>query len=128
MTALTSKETLVCVMDTDNRSVKGVTRYPSPMFMGTFQQLGKMRLQLVSTSIFAVDAVISLFKTQKVIMHITQVIKHVAQTFVLWVIASLIFIGSHYFTPALLPIPFGFGRDHLMRGGWNSLPVMLRIV
>jgi len=96
--------------------------------MGAFQQRGKMRLQLVSTSVFTIDTVISLFKTQKVIMHITQVIKHIPEAFVLSVIAYFVFIGAHSFLQHSPPTPLGLGRDPALQRGWNSLPTMLEII
>jgi hypothetical protein len=66
-----------------------------------------MWLQTISASIFSVSTVIPHFQTQKVIMDITKVIKHIAQAFIFRMGAYLVFIGSHCFSPALPPTLFG---------------------
>jgi fumarate reductase subunit D len=83
-------------MDTDNHGIKCIARYPYPMFLGAFEELGQMRLEPILTGIFTIDAVIAFLQGEKVVMDIgNQVIEQVAQTFVLWMVAYLIFIGSH---------------------------------
>ena len=127
-TALTSKKTLVSSVNTNNRSIQRVAWYPSPVFLGRLEQLSEVRLQPISPCVFPIDAVISLFKTQKVIMHITQVIKHIPEAFVLSVIAYFVFIGAHSFLQHSPPTPLGLGRDPALQRGWNSLPTMLEII
>ena len=89
------EEPLIPDMDTDNHSVKRITRYPCPLLMGALEELRQMRLQTIPTGIFAIDTVIPLLQSKEVVMHITKVIKHIAQTFILWMLAYLTFIGSH---------------------------------
>ncbi len=64
-TALSSKEALVNIMDTDYSSVKRISRYPRPMFLRCLEQLRQMRLQAIPARVFAIDAVIPLLQTQK---------------------------------------------------------------
>ena len=75
--------------------VKRITRYPCPVFFGALKQLRQMRLQAKTTGIFPIDTVIPLFQSKKVIMHITEIVKHVAQAHILRMFAYRIFIGSH---------------------------------
>ena len=53
-----------------------------------------MRLQAITSGILAIAAVIAILQPQKVIVNIAKIVKHVAQTFVLWVFAYLIFVRS----------------------------------
>ena len=88
------KEPFIPDMDTDNHSVKGITGYPCPLLMGAFEQLRQMRLQAKTTGVFPIAAVISLLQSKEVVMHIAQVIKHVADAHVLRVFAYLVFVGA----------------------------------
>ena len=88
------KKAFISDMETDNHSVKGIARYPSPMFMGPLEQLRQVRLQPITPRIFTIDTVIAFLKFQKVIMDITQVVKHIAEAHILWMFAYLIFVGS----------------------------------
>ena len=78
----------------DNHCVKGVARYPRPMGVCPLEQLRQMWLQPITPRVFAIDAVIAVLKFEKVIMHITQVVKHVAKTHMLRMFAHLILIGT----------------------------------
>jgi len=102
------KEPFISDMDTDNHCVKRITGYPSPVLMRPFEQLRQVRLQAIPASIFAIDAVISLFQRKKVVMHIRKVIKHVPQTHILWVFAQLELIGSAMLF--LFAFPHGVSR------------------
>ena len=93
-----SKEPLVADMDTDNHLIQGITRDPCPMLMGTFKQLRQVRLKTIPTGIFPVDTIIPFLQCKQVVMHITQIIEHIAQTHILWMLAYLIFIVSHRVT------------------------------
>ena len=88
------KEPFVADMDTDNHSVKCITRYPCPVWMRALEQLRQVRLQPISASVFAVDAVISLLQCQKVVVDIFKVIEHITQAHILRVIANLFFVRS----------------------------------
>ncbi|RKU13697.1 hypothetical protein C6503_15630 [Candidatus Poribacteria bacterium] len=81
-------------METDNHSVKSVAGYPSSMLFGAFKQIRQMWLQAITTGILTVSTVIAILKFEKVVMHITQVVKHVAKTHILRMLAYLIFIRS----------------------------------
>ncbi|MYA69004.1 hypothetical protein F4Y19_02710 [Candidatus Poribacteria bacterium] len=78
-------------MNTNNHSIKSVARYPHPVLMGAFKQLRQMWLQTITTGILTVSAIVSVLKFEKVIVDITQVVKHIAQTHVLRMLAYLIF-------------------------------------
>ena len=67
------KKPFVSDMDTDNHCVKRITGYPRPVWIRAFEQLRQMRLQAIPASVFPIDAVISLFQLQKVVMHIRSV-------------------------------------------------------
>ena len=88
------KEPVISDMDTDNHSVKRIPRYPSPVLMRPFEQLRQVRLQAETPGIFAVSTVISLLQRKKVVMDICKVIKHVAETHILWVFAQLELVCS----------------------------------
>ena len=90
----TIKEPIISNMDTDNHSVKGITRYPCPVSLGAFEQLRQVRLQAETPRIFPVSTVISLFQLQKVVMDIRKVIKHIAETHILGVFAQLELVCS----------------------------------
>ena len=100
------EEPLIPDMDTDNYSVKCITRYPYPVFMSALEQLRQMRLQPIPPGVFPIDAVIPLLQSKEVVMDIAKVIKHVAQTFILWMLAYLIFVG-----PAILFLFSFFHRN-----------------
>ena len=93
----------------DNHCVKRVTRYPCPMFMGALEQLRQMWLQPITSRVFTINAVIPLFQRKKVIMHITQVVKHIPQAFILRMLTYRIFIGSQrtYQLPVFNPYTVG---------------------
>ena len=93
-----SEETLVSNMDTDNHLVKGVTRYPRPVFMSALEQLRQMRLQTETPRIQTITSVIPLLQSKEVVMHIVKVIEHITQAFDLRMLAYLKFIGSHGFS------------------------------
>ena len=84
------KKSVVSDMDTDNHFVKRVPRDPRPVLMGAFEQLRQVRLKAETSGIQTIPAIIPFFQSKEVIMHISKVIKHVAQTHVLWVFAYLI--------------------------------------
>ena len=88
------KEPLISDMDTDNHSVKRISRYPCPVVMRPFEQLGQVRLQPVSAGVFTVDAIVAFLQCQEVVMYIFKVIEHVAHAHVLRVITYLFFIRS----------------------------------
>ncbi len=88
------KEPFISDMDTDNHSVKRISRYPCPMLMRPFEQLRQVRLQAETPRIFTVYTVISLLQLQKVVMHVRKVIKHIAKTDILWVFAQLELVCS----------------------------------
>ena len=89
------KEPFVSDMDTDNHFVKRVAGDPHPVFMGPLEQLRQMWLQAVSSGIETIAAVIPFFQSKEVVMQIVKVIEHIAQAFVLRMLAYLIFISSH---------------------------------
>ena len=91
------KETLPSDMQTDNHGIKGVAWNPCPMLLCPLEQLRQMRLQPIPSGVFAIEAVIAFLKFEKVVMYIRKVIKHVAQAFVLGMMAYLVFIGSQEF-------------------------------
>ncbi len=62
-------------------------------------------------------------------MHGCQIVKHITQTFVWTMIASLVFVGAHHLYPsASLLIQLSGGRDLALQRGLYSLPTMLNIV
>ena len=81
-TTLTPKKALICLINTNNRTVQCVTRYPCPMALCRLEQLRQMWLQAIPTSIFAVEAVIAFFQTQKVVVDICQVVKQITQALI----------------------------------------------
>ena len=99
-------------MDTDNHSVKRIAGYPRPVFMGAFEQLRQVRLQTETPRIFPVSTVISLFQLQKVIMHIRKVVKHIAKTHILRVLAQLELVCSAILF--LFSLPHGVSRITLL--------------
>ena len=105
-----SKEPFVSDMDMDNHLVKRIARDPRPMFMRAVEQLGKMRLQTIPTRIFAVTTIVTPFETQKVIVNIAKVVKHIAQAFVLWMLAYLKLISAHWVSQSHMFNPFSVGR------------------
>ena len=113
-------------MQADNHSVKGVTRYPCPMFLVSLQQLRQVWLQAIATGIFTIAAVIPIFQLQEVVMDIAKVIEHVAQTLVLRMFAYLIFIGAT--RPFLFVLSFFYNAYQLpvfnpcLVGGTDNLP------
>ena len=105
-----SKESFVSDMDMDNHLVKRIARDPRPMFMRAVEQFGKMRLQTIPACVFSIATVISLFQTQKVIVNIAKVVKHIAQAFVLWMLAYLKLISAHWVSQSHMFNPFSVGR------------------
>ena len=89
------QEPLPSDVQADNHSVKGITRNPSPMLFCPFEKVRQMRLQAKTTGVFAIPTVIPIFQLQKVVMDIAKVIQQIAQAFVFWVFAYLIFVCSH---------------------------------
>ena len=89
------KETLVSDMDTDDHLVKRIAGDPRPVFMGALKQLRQMRLQPIPTGVLSIHAIVPLLHCQEVVMHIVKIVEHVADAFVLRMLAYLIFIGSH---------------------------------
>ena len=65
------------------------------MFLGALEQLRQMRLQAIASRIFTIAAIVTVFQLQEVVMHIAKVVKHIAQAFVLWMFAYLIFVRFH---------------------------------
>ena len=108
-----AEKTLVGSIQANNHRVNGVARYPSPVFLCAFQQLREMRLQPIPSSVFPIDAVITLLELQEVVMHITKVVQHIAQTFVLGMFAYLIFLCSQGLSriTSLTPDQDGLGTD-----------------
>ena len=106
-----SKESLVGNMDADNHRVKGIAWYPCPMLLGTLEQLRQVGLKPIPTGVFTIDAVISLFQSKEVIMHIPKIVEHITQTLVLRMLAYLIFVGSHSVTSYQLFNPVQVGRQ-----------------
>ena len=78
----------------DNHSVKGIARYPSPVLVCAFEHIRQMWLQTETSCILAEPAVIAVLKFEKVIVDITQVVKHIAKTHILRVFTHLIFIRA----------------------------------
>ena len=54
-----------------------------------------MWLQSVFACVFTIDAVITLFKLQKMVVNISEFVQHIAQAFVLGMVAYLVLVGSH---------------------------------
>ena len=90
----TVKKTVVRNMDTDNHLIKCVAGYPRPMVLRAFQQLRQMRLQAIPSRIQTVAAIIPFFQSKEVVMHVAQVVKHIAQAHIFRMFAYLIFIRS----------------------------------
>jgi len=90
----TVKKPVIRDVDTDDHFVKCITRDPCPMLLGTLEQLRQVRLQAKTTCVFSIDAVISLLKTQEVVVDVAKVVKHIAQAFVFWMFAQLILVYS----------------------------------
>ena len=90
--AETVKKTVIRNMDTGNHLIKRVARYPSPVLLGTLKQLRQVWLQAKTTCVFSIDAVISLLKTQEVVVDVAKVVKHIAQAFVFSMFAQLILV------------------------------------
>ena len=65
----------------------------------------------IPTRVFPVDAVIAFLQSQKVVMHIAQVVKHIAQTLVLRMVTYLIFVGSQRFYQLPVFNPLRVGRQ-----------------
>ena len=80
---------VVALINSDQDSIKGVAPYPCPVFMGAFEQLREMRLQAKPSGISTGHAIIPLFQTQKVVMNIAKVVKHIPQAFILRMIAFM---------------------------------------
>ena len=68
------------------------------MLMGAVEQLHQMRLQPIPSSVFTIDAIVAFLQCQEVVMHITQVIKHIADAHILRMVPYLVFIRSHSVT------------------------------
>ena len=118
------KESLVSKMKMNNNSIKGIARYPRPMFLSPLEQFGKMRLQTIPACVFTIATVVSLFQTQEVVMDIAKVVKHITQAFVLRVITYLIFVGAHWILTCIVSLtPFKWvGRHATLRLRLNCLP------
>ena len=123
------KEPFVTDMDTDNHFVKRVAGDPCPVLLRALEQLRQVRLQPIPACVFSVDTVISLFQCQEVVMHITQVIKHVAGSLVLRMLTYLIFVSSHGLTSyqSLTPEQW-VGRHVTLRLRCSCLPTSLYII
>ena len=108
-----AEKTLIGGIQANNHRVQSVARYPYPVFLSAFQQLREMRLQPIPSSVFPIDAVITLLQLQEVVMHITKVVQHIAQTFVLGMFAYLIFLCSQGLSriTSLTPYQGGLGTD-----------------
>ena len=104
------KASLIGGVDTDNHSVKRITRYPCPLPMRPFEQLRQVRLKAVPTGILTVNAVIALLKFEEVIVNIPQVVEHVPQAHILWMFAYLVFIRS---AMLFLFFPFSHGVSRI---------------
>ena len=81
-------------MDADNHSVKRISGDSRPMWLGALEQLRQMWLQAIPSSVFTIDTVISLLHCQEVVMHIFEVIEHIAQAHILRMVADLFFVRS----------------------------------
>ena len=93
----------------NNNSVKRVTGYPCPLSLGAVEQLRQVRLQAIPAGIFPIDAVISIFQSKEVIMHVAKFIEHIAQAHILRMLAYLIFVSSHSVTSYQFFNPFSVG-------------------
>ena len=90
----------------------------------TNKQLRQMWLQTITTGILTVSAIVSVLKFEKVVVDITQVVKHIAQTHVLRMLAYLIFIRSatlflfsflfHWVSRLTLLTPFKWVGRHIV--------------
>ena len=89
------ESTFISKVNTDNHSIKGITRYPCPVLFTPFEQLRQMRLQSISTRIFTIPTIVAFLQSQEVIVNVRKFVKQIAQPFVLWVITDLICIRSH---------------------------------
>jgi len=78
----------------DNHSVKRIPRYPRPMLMGPIQHICQIGLQPITPRIFTIDTVIPILKFEKMVMHIAEIIKHIAETHILRVFAYLVSISA----------------------------------
>ena len=116
-----------------NYFVKRVAWYPRPMSLSPLERLRQVRLQPIPTGIFTIDTVVAFFQCQEVIMHITQVIEHVAQAHILRMFAYLVLRRSavlfsfsffHGFSRITLLTPFKWvGNRHIiLRLCLNCLP------
>ena len=54
-----------------------------------------MGLESIPPRIFTIDTVITFLQVEKVVMDISKVIEHVAQSFIFPMVAYLILVGSH---------------------------------
>ena len=88
------KKSVIRDVDTDDHLVKCITRDPCPMLLGTLEQLRQVRLQEKTTCVFSIDAVISLLKTQEVVVDIAKVVKHIAQAHIFRMFAQLILVHA----------------------------------
>jgi len=88
------KKAFIGGIKTNNHSVKRVARYPSPMLMGALEQLRQMGLQAITPRIFTIDTIIAFLQSKEVVMDITQVVKHIAESHILRMFAYLIFRRS----------------------------------
>ncbi len=95
--ALDIEKTLPSDVQSDNHSVKGIPRYPRPVFLGPLEQLCEVRLQTETTRVLPIATIIAIFQLQKVVMDIAKVIEQIAQAFVLGMFAYLIFVRSQRF-------------------------------
>ena len=92
---LVKKELLPSKFKTNNNIVKSVSRYPSPVTLSPFQKFGKMGLEFVSASGLPEHTEISFLKSKEVVMDISKLVQHIAKTFVLRMVANLVFVRSH---------------------------------
>ncbi len=92
------KEPILRIIKSDNNSVKCVTWYPSPMFVGGMKAFRKMWLQSISASIFTINPIIPIFKSKKIVVDISKFVQHITKFLVLLVRAYFVFVCSHGFT------------------------------
>ena len=120
------KELFPSKVQADNYSVKRITGDPRPVFMGAFKQLRQVRLKAIPACVFPIDTVIPILKSKEVVMHITEVIKHITDAHVLPVFAYLIFVRSallfafsffHWSLKSQVFNPYRVGRQTRYQGG-----------
>ena len=94
------------------------------MLVCALEQLRQMWLQTITPRIRAIDAVIAILKLEKVVMHITQVVKHITKTHILRMFTDLVFGRSkmlfflsllfHGYSRITLLTPFKWVGRHIV--------------